>query len=126
MDGDAPVDAPWEDAARAFMIDFLHKVDGKQPVGWKNASQLLYDPKVRHRSFRPAGHRITAPFEVSQSIADYLRCEHSRATWSEDHLGEEASAEFDAGMTELLTPYAKDGMLTFSVQTRIEWGRIVA
>jgi hypothetical protein len=49
---------------------------------------------------------------------------HSRATWSEDHLGAEASREFDAGMTKLLSRYAVAGMLEFAVQTRIEWGRV--
>jgi hypothetical protein len=45
-------------------------------------------------------------------------------TWSEDHLGAEASREFDAGMTKLLSRYAVAGMLEFAVQTRIEWGRV--
>jgi hypothetical protein len=58
-------------------------------------------------------------------LADYLRCQHSRATWSEDHLGEKASAEFDTAMTAILNRYARDGMLAFEVQTRIEWGRVI-
>jgi hypothetical protein len=54
-----------------------------------------------------------------------LRCQHSRATWSEESLGEKASADFDAAMASILSPYARDGMLTFEVQTRIEWGRVL-
>ena len=82
------------------------------------------EPVLVHPGFERLGHRITAPVAFSQSIADYLRCQHSRATWSEDHLGEKASAEFDAAMTAILSRYARDGMLTFDVQTRIEWGRV--
>jgi hypothetical protein len=71
-----------------------------------------------------AGKKITSPMRLTQTVTDYLRCEHSRATWSEDSLGEIISAEFDAAMTKLLAPYARDGMLHFSVQTRVEWGRL--
>jgi len=53
-----------------------------------------------------------------------LRCEHSRSSWSEDYLGEKLSVEFDSAMTKLLTPYANGGMVQFSVQTRVEWGRL--
>lgn len=67
---------------------------------------------------------LDAPVNISQSVADYLRCQHSRATWAEDHLGPEASQEFDARMTKLLNPHAVNGMLKFAVQTRIEWGRV--
>jgi hypothetical protein len=77
-----------------------------------------------HPAFEPIGHKITAPSQVTQSIEDYLRCQHSRATWSEDHLGAEASREFDAGITKLLSRYVIAGMLEFAVQTRIEWGRV--
>ncbi len=40
------------------------------------------------------------------------------------NLGEKLSAEFDSAMAKLLTPYANGGMLHFSVQARIEWGRL--
>ena len=83
------------------------------------------EPVLVHPAFERLGHRITAPVAYSQSIADYLRCQHSRATWSEDHLGEKASAEFERrDDMQSLNRYARDGMLTFNVQTRIEWGRV--
>jgi len=43
---------------------------------------------------------------------------------SEDQLGAKASEEFDVAMTEILNRYARDGMLTFNVQTRMEWGSL--
>jgi SAM-dependent methyltransferase len=124
LDGDAPVDAPWEREETEFMIDFLAAREGKRPAWWKTASERLAEPVLVHQRFERVGRRITTPVAFSQSIADYLRCQHSRATWSEDHLGEKASAEFDAAMTAILNRYARDGMLTFDVQTRIEWGRV--
>jgi len=122
---DFPVDAPWEADETAFMVDFLAKrsiVDGRS--SGKTVAQRLVEPILVHPDYRPIGHKVTEPIQFSQSIADYLRGQHSRPSWSEDHLGEKASREFDSEMTKLLTRYAVDGMLTFAVQTRIEWGHV--
>jgi len=124
LDGDAPVDPSWEREETDFLIDFLEAREGKRSSWWKTMRERLAEPLLVHSAFEPLGHRITAPVAFSQSIADYLRCQHSRATWSEDHLGEKASEEFDTAMTAILNRYAPDGMLTFDVQTRIEWGRV--
>ena len=106
------------------MIDFLAAREGRRPSWWKTVSERFAEPVLAHPGFERIGHRITAPVEFSQSIGDYLRCQHSRATWAEDVLGEEKSAEFDAAMRAILTRYAQEGMLTYSVQTRMEWGRV--
>jgi SAM-dependent methyltransferase len=124
LDGDAPVDAPWEREETAFMIEFVAVRDGRRPNWWKTVSERFAEPVLVHPAFERLGHRITAPVSFSQSVADYLRCQHSRATWSEDHLGEKASAEFDAAITGMLSRHTRDGLLTFNVQTRIEWGRV--
>jgi hypothetical protein len=124
LDGDAPVDAPWEREETAFMIDFIAARDGQRPKWWKTVRERFLEPVLVHPAFERLGHRITAPVSFSQSIGDYLRCQHSRATWSEDHLGEKASEEFDGATTAILNRHARDGMLTFEVQTRIDWGRV--
>ena len=109
---------------RASLLDFLEKIEGERPKSWVNAGQRLRQPILDHPAFECAGTVISAPVRVAQNITHFLRCEHSRATWSEEYLGEKASAQFDEGLTELLAPFATDGVLTFSVQTRVEWGRI--
>jgi hypothetical protein len=124
LDGDAPIDPPWEGEATRFMLDFLEKSNGERPHWWANASQRLRRPILDHPAFECVGAVISKPVLVAQNIADFLRCEHSRSTWSEAHLGEKASAQFDKGLGELLAPFASQGILTFSVQTRVEWGRI--
>jgi SAM-dependent methyltransferase len=126
LDGDAPVDPPWEREETGFMIDFLAAHEGRPRNWWKSTRERLAEPVLAHAhpAFESHGHRITAPVAFSQSIADYLLCQHSRATWSEDHLGEKASAEFDAAMTAILNRHARDRMITFNVQSRIEWGRV--
>ncbi len=124
LDGDAPVDAPWEREETAFMIDFLEARGERRRGWWKTMRERLAAPVLTHPRFRSLGHRITAPVSFSQSVEDYLRCQHSRSTWSEDHLGEQASAEFDAAMTPILNRHVRDGRLTFNIQTRIEWGLV--
>ena len=126
LDGDAPIDPPWEREETAFMIDFVASLEAKRPAWYENARQRLEEPVLEHPTFNRLGRRITAPFAVSQSIDDYLRCQHSRATWSIDHLGESAAEEFDAVMTALLRPHAKNGIVDYVVQTRIEWGELAA
>jgi trans-aconitate methyltransferase len=126
LDGDSEIDAPWEREANAFMSDFVENLESKRHFAWKSAREQLNQPKLLHPRFQAVGFRITAPIEISQTIPHYLRCQHSRATWSEDHLGEQASAAFDAKMTEILTPHAVNGVLHFKVQTRIEWGHVIA
>jgi SAM-dependent methyltransferase len=98
------------------LIDHLDRADAVDP----------FDAMLRvARSFlfERRGYRITGPVSSSQSIADYLRCQHSRSAWSEDQLGAKASAEFDAEIT-ILNRYARNGVLTFDVQTRMDWGRV--
>jgi SAM-dependent methyltransferase len=124
LDGDGPVDAPWEREETAFMIDFVAAREGRRPTWWKTVSQRFVEPILVHPGFERIGHRITAPVAFSQSIEDYLRCQHSRATWSEEVLGAEACAEFDSAIRGIVDRYAKEGMLRFTVQTRMEWGRV--
>jgi SAM-dependent methyltransferase len=126
LDGDAPIDPPWDVEATRFMLHFLEKMDGERPQWWASASQRLRQPVLNHPAFECVGAVISEPVQVAQNITDFLACEHSRSTWSEDHLGEKASAQFDKGLRELLTPFATDDILTFSVQTRLEWGRILS
>jgi trans-aconitate methyltransferase len=124
LEGDAPVIPPWEHDEKAFMIDFVERISGRRPDWWKTMSEGLREPVLVDSRFHSAGYRITAPVEVTQSIEDYLRCQHSRATWSEDHLGDESTREFDRELSSLLTRQATNGVLTYHVQTRIEWGTV--
>lgn len=107
-----------------FDAAFIQKIDGRAQAPWNTIGERIDDPILVHPEFERIGHLVTAPFQISQGIEDYLRCQHSRATWSEDHLGAETSREFDAGLTKILSRHAVAGMLEFAVQTRIEWGRL--
>lgn len=121
--GDAPADPPWYDAERDMMFDFIERLQGQKPEFLATSRANLEKPLLEHCRFRQLGAKITAPFPVRQSIENYLACQHSRATWSIEFMGQQMAAEFDARLRALLAPHAPDGVLDYVVQTRIEWGR---
>lgn len=52
-----------------------------------------------------------------------IRCLHSRAAFSQQYLGEKFSGEFDSAIAHMLSRSAVNGVVTFQVQTRLDWGR---
>jgi SAM-dependent methyltransferase len=123
LDGDAPVGQPWAKEEQALMIELVTKAEGARPKWWMTMEQRLNSPLLSHPQFTFVGSKVTAPMLFKQSIAEYLRCSHSRATWSQEHLGEELTREFDLEMSELLSRYSTGGILSYQVRTRIDWGR---
>ncbi len=123
VEGDHPVDPPWRPAENAIFSDFIQRLQGQKPNFAASSREQLGRIIVDHPQFECLGVRITAPFAVRQTIAGYLACQHSRATWSADFMGPEMTAEFDARLSDLLAAHARDGVLEYVVQTRIEWGR---
>ena len=123
VDGDAPIDAPWEAEENALFSDFIERLQGAPPKFPATRLQGLEGPMLSHALFRRIGGKITAPWPVAQTVDDYLRCQHSRATWSEDYMGPAMTEEFDAKMRALLAPYTSAGVLHYAVRSRMEWGR---
>jgi SAM-dependent methyltransferase len=121
--GDAPIDPPWDDEERDIAMDLATRIEGTRPKWWATAKDNLSRPLVDHRQFSPVGSKITAPMEFTQSVANYLRCLHSRASFSQEYLGEELSSEFDRAIAGLLSRYAVDDVIKYRVQSRLDWGR---
>ena len=123
VDGDAPIGAPWEADEKAVFIGFIERLQGAPPKFPATPLLGLERPIVEHALFRRMGGKVTAPWPVTQSVDDYLRCQHSRATWSEDYMGEAMTEEFDTRMRALLAPHARSGILHYEVRSRLEWGK---
>jgi SAM-dependent methyltransferase len=121
VEGDAAVDAPWQAAERAVYSEVIERLQGQRP-DFPTSQALLERPLLDHPRYRRLGARITAPNRIRQSLDDYLACQHSRATFSIDHMGSALTAEFDAALRAALMPHVRDGMLDYVVQTRVEWG----
>ncbi|MCZ6852313.1 MAG: methyltransferase domain-containing protein [Gammaproteobacteria bacterium] len=116
MDGDGPHQPPWQAAWVVFLRRWLERFGGKYDRARFGDAVAAYE-----RWMDVAGRR-TFLFDHRQSVADFVACQHSRATWTMARLGEAAGARFDQELTELLGPFAHDGQLEFSVQTNLVWG----
>lgn len=124
--GDAPIDPPWDVEERDIAMELAIKIEGTRPKWWATARDNMRRPLVDHPQFSPVGSKVTAPVEFTQSVANYLRCLHSRASFSQKYLGEALSREFDLAMARVLARYAVNEALTYRVQTRLDWGRPLA
>lgn len=76
--------------------------------------------------FKLLGTAKTAPVVVQQTIEDYIAAQHARSSLSLDTLTAEQAKQFHAEMVELLSPYSKDGLLTFRTVGEVHWGKPLA
>ncbi len=116
IDGDAPARAPWIEARRAVIIDWV----GRLGDVWNGAG---HQARVSaHEPWFEVEGRETFTARVEQTVEDLIAGEHSRATWTRARMGALAD-QFDAELRRALAPYAENGRVTFDVQSRMAWGR---
>ncbi|WP_189425360.1 class I SAM-dependent methyltransferase [Devosia pacifica] len=119
--GDDAHEPPWQQQWLSFLTKWVFEVTGER-----------FDPAVKSaywQSYRPwleikGEEQFTSqPFE--QSVADFIRCQHSRDTFTAARLGPRR-ADFDAELAELLMPHAINGRLVYRIRTSLVWGSIRA
>ncbi|MGO9080713.1 MAG: class I SAM-dependent methyltransferase [Streptosporangiaceae bacterium] len=71
-----------------------------------------------------AGSTMTSPDVFRQPIAGYLEHFHSTASLAREVMPSAEAAAFDRAVTDLVQPYAADGMLDMTVVASITWGRL--
>ena len=115
--GDAPPSPPWLAGESDFLTRWLARLHGR-----------TYDRPAfvaEGRTYEPwldiAGRREFT-FTFQQSIADYIACQHSRASWPRSRMSADLVREFDRELETVLTPYAHDGMLSFELTSELAWG----
>ncbi|NIA68193.1 class I SAM-dependent methyltransferase [Pelagibius litoralis] len=119
ISGDQAFDPPWQKDWQAFLARWVPKITG-EPL-----------EKKRHRSYRDGyrryvdviGERDLLSDPISQSLDDFVKCQHSRDTFAYSKLGDRAPA-FDSELRGILQAHAVDGALTFRVKTTLSWGTI--
>lgn len=121
--GDTPVGTPWADEERSVMLETLRRAGDTTLRRWVSIEERLAAPAFEHACFEPLGLEVTPPAPFVQSVGDYLRCQHSRQSFSEEHLSPDVLAYFDNALREVLEPHAVGGRLAMEVPARIEWGR---
>ncbi len=120
ISGDAPWQAPWAEAEHEVYLHFASQMHGRRE-SWSlrdiEQTRLLDHPK-----FERVGEHVTPPVLFEQDVENYIACQHSRATWAHEAMGDERADEFDAALRAILEPHAKSDRLTFQYRSRMEWG----
>ncbi len=113
--GDAPINVPWADQRRNLIADYSTMKDFQ----WFDMVAELEKRKL----FKVEDIKMCQPVEITQSIDDFLKAEHSRSSLSIEAMTPERAAEFDHKFRAILEPYAKDNIITYPVSTKITWGK---
>lgn len=106
---------PWREGAGQIKRQFTNN-PAYRAFNWIAALE-------KGRLFQQLGYRLTAPVPVKQTVEDYIAARHAHSTLSLDTMTAEQAAQFDTEMQALLSPFAQDGLLTFSVIGGIRWGK---
>lgn len=107
--------APWQDP----LMDLLR---ASSTLG--NYEEYDLVELLESRGLFQARDRVTLTTQrIDQSIDDYLRSFHSRASLTAERLGVEAVTAFDNRVREIVRPWEKDGMVTLELAPTIVWGR---
>jgi ubiquinone/menaquinone biosynthesis C-methylase UbiE len=120
VEGDAPAQAPWRDAYGAVIRGWVERLGGV----WNNPATVA--ASQAHEAWIGEARRLEFAHDVRMGLEALIDGEHSRATWTRAKLGPELSAAFDSDLRRVLAPHAEDGMLTFTVRTRLLCGRPLA
>lgn len=122
--GDAPARPPCgEEAWKAFHIRWLAIMAKRTPDVRRE-----YDPATfaaegrRHEAWMDIVGRERFAHTVHQGVEDFITCQHSRATWSREAMGEALAARFDQELDDLVRSFAAGGRLTLSLETELTWG----
>lgn len=115
VDHDAPA-PPWQEGLTEIVI--------------RHSRNPHYDPDFRQDAeleatglFEVAGRATTAPVPFRQTVADYIEALHSTSSLAREGMPAAESAEFGRSVTDLVRPYATDGVLTMDVVAWLTWGR---
>lgn len=124
ISGDEPNPPPCgEEAWKVFLGPWLTQMAERSP-----GVRREYDPASfaaeakRHEVWMDIQGRDRFPFVHRQSLADFIRSQHSRATWSRAAMGDTLAQKFDRALEELMVPFARDGSLELHMVTELTWG----
>lgn len=117
IEGDGVSEAPWRGVFDAFITDWLAR------LGTLRNEQAFRTALARHETHLEIAGRERFSALNAEAIGDFIEGQHSRATWTRARLGPALTREFDRDLTDRLSPYAEDGILHYTTETRTVWGR---
>jgi SAM-dependent methyltransferase len=72
--------------------------------------------------FSVLGRAEDQPVSITLSVADYVESFHARNGLSRDRMQPKTAADFDAAISEILTPYTVKGNLRWQYRGTLLWG----
>jgi len=120
VSGDHAFDPPWEDDWQKFLEKWVPKITG---ITLRETKRRRSSRNRYQRFVDVAGEQDLVSDPVSQSVDDFVNCQHSRDTFAFSKLGEQTEA-FDSELREIVSPHAANDTLTFRVRTNLTWGQI--
>jgi SAM-dependent methyltransferase len=116
LNGDDAFEPPWQAEYTEFLRRWLARLGRTlNPAAFK-AELDSYKPWLDIKGERDF------IFEHTETIAGYIACQHSRATWTRAVMGEALAHEFDEDLAFTLAPFARAGRLHYGVKSNLIWG----
>jgi SAM-dependent methyltransferase len=116
LNGDDAFEPPWAEDHRDFLTRWLARL-GRTYDPAAFASELN-----GYRCWLDVAGERDFLFQHSETVAGYIACQHSRATWTRAVMGETLAHAFDEDLALMLAPYARAGRLRFQVKSNLVWG----
>ncbi|HEX2593047.1 MAG TPA: class I SAM-dependent methyltransferase [Rhizomicrobium sp.] len=116
INGDDAFDPPWAEEMKDFLTRWLARLGRTYSPAAFNAELTSYQ-----RWFDIQGEQGFT-YEHTETIAGYIACQHSRATWTRTVMGEKLAHEFDEDLALTLAPFTRAGRLHFQVKSSLVWG----
>jgi len=114
-----PSASPWEEGLTEIIVRH------SRSPGFDPTFRLI-DALTATDQFEVAGQATTAPVPFRQPVADSVEALHSTSSLAREGMPPPEAAAFDQAVTELLRPYAEDGVLTMEIVAQLTWGRCLA
>lgn len=108
--------SPWSDEVTSMIASYSTNRDFER--------YDLLDELTSRRCLLVERTTALGPDMFRQSVEDYITSIHSRNGFSRDRMPVDAAHEFDAAVEAAVAPYARDGILVLSVETRVISGRV--
>ncbi|GLQ16272.1 class I SAM-dependent methyltransferase [Maritalea porphyrae] len=119
IEGDDAYNPPWRTSEISFLEKWVPAVTGKQFVEGHREFMTRYQ---HHVHLIEEIEIISEPF--TQSIDDFIACQHSRDTFAISKLGQRLE-EFDNELKEILQPHADDNsILTFKTKSTLTLSKL--
>ncbi len=117
IEGDDAHDVPWQAEWEAFLARWLVRIGSEyDPDGYREKMSA-------HRAWMEIVGERTFESNFSQSVEDFIECQHSRATWSRANLGPELAPQFGDDLSDILKPYSNDGVISYKTIASVSWGK---